>query len=92
MDFRVQFTVEVNQIGNGLAIQTPVPIQLVHERGQWRGVCELPPVDTPVFDDMEQALAACGEQVAAEVQAAVMERPIILGRITPDDIPQDMFR
>jgi hypothetical protein len=91
MDFRVQVIVEVDQVGNGLAIQTPLPMHLVHERGQWRGECESPPVSTLVFDRMEEALVACGEQVAAEMQGAVMERPMVLGRITPDDIPTDMF-
>jgi hypothetical protein len=92
MTFRVNFTVEVDQVGNGLAIQTPVPIQLVRERGQWLGQCENPPVSTLVFDTMEEALVACGEQVAAEMQSAVIERPLIAGRITPNDIPKNMFR
>lgn len=92
MDFRVQFIVEVEQAGNGLAIQTPVPIQLVREHGQWRGVCESPPVKTLGFDDLEQALVACSQQVAAEAQGEVMERSMGLNRITPEDIPKDMFR
>jgi hypothetical protein len=90
MDFRVNITIEVNQVGNGLAIHTPVPVQLVYERGQWRGECESPPVSTLVFDRMEEALVACGEQVAAEMQGAVMERPLILARITPDDVPKKL--
>lgn len=92
MDFRVNLTIEVNQVGNGLAIQTPVPIQLVHERGQWRGICENPAVNTMACESMQEALVACGEEVAAEMQMAVNERPLILGRITPDDIPTNMFR
>jgi len=91
MEFRVNMTIEVDQVGNGLAIQTPIPIQLVHQRGKWRGECESPPVSTPTFDHLEEALAACGQQVAAEVKGAVMERPLILARITPDNIPTNMF-
>jgi hypothetical protein len=91
MDFRVNITIEVDQVGNGLAIQTPIPIQLVCQRGQWHALCETPPVTTEVHDSMEDALVACAQQVAAELQMAVMDRPIIMGRITPDDIPQNMF-
>ena len=39
MDTRVNLTIEVEQVGNGLAIQTPVPIQLVHHAGQWQAQC-----------------------------------------------------
>lgn len=92
MNFRVNITIEVDQVGNGLSIQTPIPVQLVCERGQWRGQCESPPVGTEVHDRMEDALVACAQQVAAEVQMAVIDRPVILGRITPDDIPKNMFR
>lgn len=92
MDFRVNITIEVDQVGNGLAIQTPIPIQLVYQRGQWQGQCESPPVSTVASESMEATLVACAQQVAAELQMAVMERPMILGRITPDDIPGNMFR
>jgi hypothetical protein len=92
MDFRLNLTIEVDQVGNALAIQTPVPVQLVHQRGQWQGFCDTPPVSTDVFDSLEEALVSCAQQVAAEVQGAVIERPIIAGRITPADIPKDMFR
>lgn len=92
MDFRVNMTIEVNQVGNGLAVQTPVPIQLMHQRGQWQGRCDTPPVETPMFKSMEEALVACAQQVADEMQAAVCERPVVAGRITPNDIPQSMFR
>lgn len=92
MSFRVILTIEVDQTGNGLAIQTPVPVQLTHERGKWVGECLSPAVSTDVCDGMQEALIACAEQVAAELQGAVIERPMIIGRITPDDIPVDMFR
>lgn len=92
MNFRVNITIEVDQVGNGLSIQTPIPVQLICERGQWRGQCDNPPVSTEVHDGMEDALVACAQQVAAEVQMAVIDRPVILARITPDDIPKNMFR
>ena len=90
--FRVNLTLEVDQVGNGLAIQTPIPIQLIYQRGQWQGQCESPPVATEMFDSMEQALVACADQVVAETQSAVVERPLIAGRITPNDIPWNIFR
>ena len=92
MPFRVNMTIEVDQVGNGLAIQTPVPVQLSCRRGQWRGQCETPPVSTDVCDSMQSALVACAEQIAAEIQGAVIERPMIIGRITPNDIPDNIFR
>ncbi len=91
MAFRVNLTIEVDQVANALAIQTPVPIQLVCDRNRWQAFCESPPVATEVFDSMEQAVIACSEQVAAEVQMAVEDRPVVLARITPDDIPAGMF-
>ena len=80
---RVNITVEVEQKGNGLAIQAPVPIQLVQERGQWRAECESPPFCTDSFDTFEQAITAGAKQASDELQAAVNERPIIAGKITP---------
>ncbi len=91
MSFRVNITVEVDQVGNGLAIQTPVAVQLVCERGQWYGQCINPPVTTDMFETMEKAMVACAQEVGAEVQAAVVERPLIAGRITPKDVA-GMFR
>jgi len=83
---RVNITVEVEQKGNGLAIQTPVPIQLVRERNGWRAECESPPICTESFDTMEQAVVAGARQVSKELQAAVNERPVIAGKITPAEI------
>ena len=91
MDFRVNVTIEVDQVGNGLAVKTPVPIQLDYQRGRWRGFCESPPVSTSVYDSMEEALVACAKDVAAEIQMAVNERPMVAGRITPDDVPDNLF-
>lgn len=86
MNFRVNITIEVDQIANALAIQTPVPIQLDYCRGRWQGRCASVPVVTESFDAMEPALVACAQQVAAEVQMAVENRPVIAGRITPADV------
>ena len=83
---RVNITVEVEQKGNGLAIQTPVPIQLVQEQGKWRAECEAPPFCTDRFDTFEQAIVAGAKQAGDELQAAVNERPIIAGKITPAEI------
>lgn len=88
---RVNITVEVEQKGNGLIIYTPVPIQLVYERKRWRAECETPPLCTEPTDNMEEAIIAGAQQVGAELQAAVIERPLIAGRITPDNIPLAMF-
>ena len=47
MEFRVNITLEVDQVGNALVIQRPVPIQLVYKTGQWRAQCGSPRVATP---------------------------------------------
>jgi hypothetical protein len=86
MPFSINVTIEVDQVGNGLAIQTPVAVQLVRERRRWRAECDTPPFRTPSFDTMEQAVIAAGEQAACEVQAAIVERPLIVGRITPEAV------
>jgi len=91
MEFRVNMTVEVDQVANALAVKTPVPLQLVYQGGRWRTQCESPPVCTSVFDTMEEALVAGTKEVAAEVQGAVIDRPTIVGKITPNDIPANMF-
>ncbi|HSW44875.1 MAG TPA: hypothetical protein VLM89_04830 [Phycisphaerae bacterium] len=89
--FRINMTVEVDQKGNGLCIQTPVPVQLVHEQNKWRLQCATPPVATDLFDDMEEALIAGARRVGDELQAAVIERPLVAGRITPDTV-RGIFR
>jgi hypothetical protein len=91
MKFRVNVTIEVDQVGNGLALQTPVPIQVEYDQHKWHARCAAPDVKMEPADSLEEAIIACGQQVAAEVQMAVIERPLIAGRITPDQIPADMF-
>ncbi len=91
MDFRVNFTVEVEQKANALSIRQPVPVQLVYRRGQWYFECESPALEMPPSPTMEQSLVAGSKQLAVEVQAAAVERPFIVGKITPDRIPLGMF-
>jgi len=90
MEFRVNMTVEVDQVGNALAIKTPIPLQLVFQGGRWRAQCESPPVATEVFDTMEEAVIAGAKEATAEMQAAVEDQPVIAGRITPDDLPPEL--
>jgi len=91
MEFRVNLTVEVDQVANALAIKTPVPIQLVYQAGQWRARGESPPIATLEFDTMEQAIVAGAKEAAMEIQAAVNQRPLIVGRITPENVPEGPF-
>jgi len=90
VETRVNITIEVEQKGNGLAIQTPVQIQLVQERGKWHAECESPCFSTDTFDTMEQAVVAGAKQAHNELQAAVNDRPLIAGKITPEMV-QGMF-
>jgi hypothetical protein len=84
--FRLNLTIEVDQTGNALRIHTPVPVQLICQNNHWCFACEKPPVITDEFDTIEQALIAGAGQVANEVQAAVVERPFVAGRITNDSV------
>ena len=90
MEFRVSITVEVDQVGNALAVKTPVPMQLVYQGGQWKAQCESPPVATLRFDSLEEAIVAGAKEAAAEIQAAVNERPFVVGKVTPGNIPKEM--
>lgn len=91
MEFRVNVTVEVDQVGNALAVKTPVALQLVYQQGRWRAQCESPPVCTLVFDTMEEAVVAGAKEAHAELQAAVEDRPVVAGRILPEQIPVGDF-
>ena len=51
-----------------------------------RAECEAPPFYTDRFDTFEQAIVAGAKQAGDELQAAVNERPIIAGKITPAEI------
>jgi len=83
---RANITVEVDQKGNGLLIQTPVNLQLVHEQSQWHAECESPFVHTDPCETMEEAIIAGATQAGVELQTAVIERPLIVGKITPDSV------
>lgn len=88
---RVSVTVEVEQEGNGLRIRKPVPLRLVYEHDQWHAECDEPCVRTEPCPSMEQAVVAGARQAGRELQAAVIERPVVAGRISPDMIPQGSF-
>jgi len=83
--------VEVDQVGNALAIKKPVPMQLIYQSGQWRAQCAEPPVATLKFDSMEEAIVAGAKEAAAELQSEVDDRALIVGQITPESIAKDMF-
>ncbi len=86
MDCRVNLTIEVEQVGNGLAIRKPVPVQLVYHRKQWLAECMDPPVETDPFEHMEEAIVAAAQIVQNELQAQVIETPMIVGKITPERV------
>ena len=90
-EFRVNLTVEVDRVANALAIQTPVPMQVACERGRWSAACADPAISTPACETFEQALSAGAIRIAAELQASVFDRPLILGRITPENVPPGRF-
>jgi hypothetical protein len=91
MDFRVSLTIEVEQKANALAIRKPVPVQLLCHCGQWLFECDSPAVTMPACQTMEEALVMGARQVAVEVQSEAVERPFVVGKITPDRIPLGMF-
>ena len=86
MEFRIQYTIEVDQRANALAIATPIPIQLCYDRGKWVGQCENPPVITAPARTMQDALTDCAKQVTQQVQSSVIDRPVVAARITPDGV------
>lgn len=88
----VNFNLEIEQVGNGLALQSEVPVKLAYRKGRWYGLCEKPPVETDPFEHLEQALLHVGDRVQQEMQAEVIERPMILGRITPDMLPKELLK
>ncbi|UCD29695.1 MAG: hypothetical protein JSV03_04220 [Planctomycetota bacterium] len=87
MDFRVNLTIELDQVANGLAVQTPVPIQLVCREDFWCARCENPSFETGWYDTFQEALTAGAEEVALEVHGISNDQPHIIGKITPDSVP-----
>lgn len=90
-EYRLNLTVEVTQVGNALALQTPVPLQLHYRGGRWGAECETPSVATPMYDRFEEAITAGARAAATELQSCVCERPVIIGRISPADVPRGRF-
>ena len=90
-EFRLNLTVEVDQTANALAIQTPVPMQLHYRGGRWTAKSATPPVSTPMFDKLDEAVVAGARAATLELQGMVTDRPVIAGRITPVDIPAGWF-
>ncbi len=86
-EFKLNLTVEVDQVGNGLAIQTPVQLQIAYGTGRWQARGQEPVFETDPLDSLDDAVVAGARQARAELQAAVIERPRVIGRITPDDVP-----
>lgn len=91
VEFRVNLTVEVDQVGNALCIRTPVPLQLLHRKGRWLVEGDLLGFEELEFETFEEALVAGARQVGNELQASVIERPVIAGRIGPDVLPAGRF-
>jgi hypothetical protein len=44
-----------------------------------------------MFDTMQEAVIAGAKQAANELQAAVEDRPVVIGKITPDQVPKGLF-
>ena len=84
MEFRVNMTIEIERVGNALAIQTPVNLQLLYTNGDWYALCENPSFKTLPYDTMEEALIAAGKRITAPPPAESVEQPHIIGKITPD--------
>jgi len=84
--FKLYLTIEVEQVGNGLALQTPVPMQVTYRQGRWQAMCDSLAIMTGPVQRLEDAILAAGQEIAREMQAAVIDRPVIAGRITPDDV------
>ena len=90
-EFNVNVTVEVDQVGNGLSIRTPVALQIGFGTGRWQARGHVPAFETEPHDTLDQAVVAGARQARSELQAAVIERPRIVARITPNDVPQHLM-
>jgi hypothetical protein len=90
-EFRLNLTIDVDQTANALTIQTPVPLQLHYRGGRWTAEAQNPPVTTPLFDKMDEAIVAGARAATLELQSLVTDRPVVAGRITPADVPVGWF-
>lgn len=70
MEFRVDLTLELDRVTDGLATAVPVQMQLFYQRGQWLARCENPLVATLFYDSMEEAIVAGAKEAVAELQGA----------------------
>ncbi len=69
MEFRLQVTVEVDQVDSGLAAKTPVSLRLIYQSGQWCAQSSAPLVSTAMYETMEEAIVAGAKEAAAELRA-----------------------
>ena len=86
-EFKLNVTVEVDQVGNGLAIQTPVQLEIGFGTGRWRARASTPAFETDAIESLDKAIVLGARQARTELQAAVIERPRVIARITPQDVP-----
>jgi hypothetical protein len=70
MDFRIDMTLEIDRVTNGVAEPTPVPVQLVYHCGRWHAHGEQPLVSTLAYESMEEAIVAAAKEAAGELQPA----------------------
>ncbi|MHC4442106.1 MAG: hypothetical protein ACYTF1_07750 [Planctomycetota bacterium] len=84
MEFHLNMTIEIDRMANGLAVRTPVQLQLLHREGQWQALCENPPFNTLFYDTLEETLVTAAKRAAAPTKPESLEQPHIIGKITPD--------
>jgi hypothetical protein len=84
--FNLKMTVEVEQVGNGLAIQQPVDLEIGFNAGEWQARAEAPRFESAAAESLEKAIMFGAEQAKAELQSMVIERPRIVARITPEEV------
>lgn len=89
-EFKLNLTVEVDQVGNGRAIQTPVDLQICYNRGRWSAGADCPAFETDPVETLEKAIVTGARQAQAELQANVIDRPCVVARIRPEDVPQEL--
>ena len=87
----VPVTVEVHQKGNGLCVSRPLELRLMHDDGQWHAECDRLRMRTAACDTMDEAVTEGTRRAEEALQAEVVDRPVIVGKITPDMIPPGMF-
>ena len=71
MQFRSNMTIEVDLEEDGLAVKTPVELQLVYQSGGWRALAKDPPISTDMFDTMEKAIVAAARSASKRIESPV---------------------